>query len=134
MALNKCIMMGRLTRDPELRMTGSNIPVVSFSIAVQRDRANADGEKISDFFDVVAWRGTAEFISKYFSKGNNIAVIGPLTTRKWTDKDGNNRISYEIVADNVYFCGDKGSANAKPEPPVPDTNFSEISADDDFPF
>ena len=105
--LNRTIIMGRLTRDPELRRTGSGIAVTSFSIAVDRDIAPQGQEKETDFFDCVAWRNTAEFIAKYFTKGRMIAVDGKLQTRSWTDKDGNKRRTVEIVADNAYFGDSK---------------------------
>ena len=102
--LNHSIVMGRLTKDPELRRTDSGIAVTSFSIACDRDFTNKDsGERETDFIDCVAWRSTAEFVSKYFSKGNMIVVSGRLQMRNYTDKDGNKRRVTEIVADNVYF-------------------------------
>ena len=102
--LNHIVIMGRLTRDPELRRTGSGIAVASFTIAVDRDFAPKDGgERETDFIDCVAWRQTGEFVSKYFTKGRMIVVSGRLQIRSWTDKDGNKRRSAEIVADNVYF-------------------------------
>lgn len=101
--LNICTFMGRLVRNPELRHTGSNIPVATFTIAVDRDRKNQNGDKETDFIDVVAWRSTAEFVSKYFSKGQMAVVSGRLQLRDWTDKDGNKRRSAEIIAENVYF-------------------------------
>lgn len=106
--LNKVITMGRITKDIELRRTGSGVAVASFSIAVDRDFGkNEQGEKETDFFDCVAWRQTAEFVSKYFGKGRMIVVDGRLQTRNWTDKDGNKRKAVEIVADNVYFGDSK---------------------------
>lgn len=106
--LNKIVIMGRLTRDPELRQTGSGTSVTSFSLAVERDYSGRDGgEKETDFIDVVAWRHTAEFVDKYFAKGDMAAVVGRLQIRDWTDKDGNKRRSAEIVADSVYFGGSK---------------------------
>ena len=105
--LNHIVLMGRLTRDPELRYTGSNVPVASFSIAVDRDFGRGEnGEKQTDFIDVVAWRQTGEFVSKYFQKGSMAVVSGRLQIRDWTDRDGNKRRSAEVVADNVYF-GDR---------------------------
>ncbi len=102
--LNHITIMGRLTRDPELRRTGSGIAVASFSVAVDRDFGkNENGEKETDFIDCVAWRNTAEFVSKYASKGRMVAVSGRLQIRSWTDKDGNKRRTAEVVADNVYF-------------------------------
>ena len=102
--LNHIVIMGRLTRDPELRRTGSGVAVASFTLAVDRDFAPKDGgERETDFIDCVAWRQTGEFVSKYFTKGRMIVVSGRLQIRSWTDKDGNKRRSAEIVADNVYF-------------------------------
>ena len=102
--LNHITIMGRLTRDPELRRTGSGTAVASFSVAVDRDFGkNENGEKETDFIDCVAWRNTAEFISKYASKGRMVVVSGRLQIRSWTDKDGNKRRTAEVVADNVYF-------------------------------
>ena len=106
--LNHVVIMGRLTRDPELRRTGSGIAVASFSVAVDRDFGGRDGgEKETDFIDCVAWRQTGEFVSKYFTKGRMIVVSGRLQIRSWTDKDGNKRRTAEVVADNVYFGDSK---------------------------
>ncbi|MBQ2927292.1 MAG: single-stranded DNA-binding protein [Oscillospiraceae bacterium] len=106
--LNHIVIMGRLTRDPELRRTGSGIAVASFSVAVDRDFGGRDGgEKETDFIDCVAWRQTGEFVSKYFTKGRMIVVSGRLQIRSWTDKDGNKRRTAEVVADNVYFGDSK---------------------------
>ena len=105
--LNKIFIMGRLTRDPELRRTQSGTPVTSFSLAVDRDFKSQSGEKETDFIDVVAWRSTAEFAAKYFTKGRMAIVEGRLQIRPWTDKDGNNRRSAEVVADNIYFGDSK---------------------------
>ena len=117
--LNKIFIMGRLTRDPELRRTQSGTPVTSFSLAVDRDFKSQSGEKETDFIDVVAWRSTAEFVAKYFTKGRMAIVEGRLQIRPWTDKDGNNRRSAEVVADNIYFgdskrdsAGDMGGYSA----------------------
>ena len=102
--LNHIVIMGRLTRDPELRYTQSQTPVASFTVAVDRDFGGRDGgEKQTDFIDCSAWRQTGEFVSKYFRKGSMIVVSGRLQSRKWQDRDGNNRTSWEISADNVYF-------------------------------
>ena len=114
--LNHITIMGRLTRDPELRRTGSGVAVASFTVAVDRDFGGRDGgEKETDFIDCVAWRQTGEFVSKYFTKGRMIVVSGRLQIRSWTDKDGNKRRTAEVVADNCYFGdskrdGDSGSA------------------------
>lgn len=110
--LNKIFVMGRLTHDPELRRTGSGTPVCSFSIACDRDFKSQSGEKETDFFDVVAWRTTGEFVSKYFTKGRMVVVEGRLQIREWQDKEGNKRRSAEINADNVYF-GDSRPAQVE---------------------
>ena len=110
--LNKIILMGRLTRDPELRRTGSGTAVTSFSLAVDRDFKSQSGEKETDFIDIVAWRSTAEFVSKYFTKGRMAVVEGRLQLRDWTDRDGNKRRSAEVVADNVYFGESKRDSMA----------------------
>ena len=101
--------MGRLTRDPELRRTGSGTAVTSFSLACDRDFKSQSGDKEPDFIEVVAWKNTAEFVSKYFSKGRMALVEGRLQIRDWTDKDGGKRRSAEVVADNVYFADSKRS-------------------------
>ena len=107
--LNKIIIMGRLTRDPELRRTGSGTAVTSFSLACDRDFKSQSGDKETDFIEVVAWKNTAEFVSKYFSKGRMAVVEGRLQIRDWTDKSGNKRTTAEVVADNVYFADSKRS-------------------------
>ena len=101
--LNNIIIMGRLTRDPELRRTQSGTAVTSFTMAVDRDFKSQSGEKETDFIDVVAWRSTAEFVAKYFTKGRMAVVEGRLQIRDWTDKDGNKRRNAEVLADNIYF-------------------------------
>ena len=105
--LNHIVLMGRLTRDPELRRTGSGVAVASFTLAVDRDYAAQGAEKETDFVDIVAWRSTAEFVSKYFTKGRMAVVSGRLQIRNWQDKEGNKRRSAEVVADNVYFGDSK---------------------------
>ena len=111
--LNRIILMGRLTRDPELRRTQNGTAVTSFSIAVDRDFKNKDtGEKSTDFIDIVAWRQTAEFVCDYFSKGRMAVVEGRLQIRDWTDKDGNKRRSAEVLADNIYFGDSKRDGDA----------------------
>ena len=109
--LNKIIIMGRLTRDPELRRTGSGTAVTSFSLACDRDFKSQSGEKETDFIEVVAWKNTAEFVSKYFSKGRMAVVEGRLQIRDWTDKSGNKRTTAEVVADNVYCADSKRSGS-----------------------
>ena len=111
--LNHIVIMGRLTRDPELRRTGSGIAVASFTVAVDRDFGGRDGgEKETDFIDCVAWRQTGEFVSKYFTKGRMIVVSGRLQIRSWTDKDGNKRRTAEVVADNCYFGDSKRDSDS----------------------
>lgn len=105
--LNKIFIMGRLTRDPELRRTNNGTAVASFALAVDRDYKNSDGTKETDFIDCVAWRNSAEFVSKYFAKGRMAVVEGRLQIRDWTDKDGNKRRSAEVVADSIYFGDSK---------------------------
>lgn len=131
--LNHIVIMGRLTHDPELRRTASSTPVTSFSLAVERDFKNADGTKETDFIDVVAWRGTAEFAAKYFTKGRMAVVEGRLQMRDWTDKDGNKRRSAEVVADNIYFADSKRDDASADKPPA--QTFEEVLEDDgDMPF
>ena len=108
--LNHIVIMGRLVRDPELRRTGSGVAVTSFTLAVDRDFGkNENGEKETDFIDCTAWRQTGEFVSKYFTKGRMAVASGRLQIRSWTDKNGNNRRTAEVVADNVYFGDSKNS-------------------------
>ena len=152
--LNHITIMGRLTRDPELRRTGSGIAVASFTVAVDRDFAPRDGgDRETDFIDCVAWRQTGEFVSKYFTKGSMAVVSGRLQIRGWTDKDGNKRRTAEVVADNVYFgdskrddqggssysgnsYGNYGSAPAAPAyggysaPSAPASDFAMLDDDD----
>ena len=147
--LNKVIIMGRLARDPELRRTQSGVSVTSFRIACDRDFKSQSGEKETDWIDVVAWRNTAEFVSKYFTKGRMAIVEGRLQTRDWTDKDGNKRTAVEVVADNVYFGDSKrdgqgGGYDAPSYAPPADrgyapaaggNQFAEIDEEDgDLPF
>ena len=142
--LNQIFIMGRLTRDPELRRTQSGTAVASFTLAVDRDiKDKQTGEKATDFIEVVAWRNTAEFVSKYFSKGRMAVVAGRLQMRKWTDKEGNNRISAEVVADNIYFGDSKKDDNTGANyaganyagANNPAQNFAEINEEDgELPF
>lgn len=144
--LNHIVLMGRLTRDPELRRTGTGVAVTSFTLAVDRDFASKEtGERSTDFIDIVAWRQTGEFVSKYFVKGQQAAVSGRLQIRDWKDKDGNNRRSAEVVADNVYFAdskrgsgGDSGFATpseASYAAPPSSSGFAELDDDDgELPF
>lgn len=137
--LNRIILMGRLTRDPELRHTQSGTAVASFSLAVDRDRAAQGEERKTDFIDCTAWRNTAEFVSKYFTKGRMVVVEGRLQIRDWTDKDGNKRRSAEVVADNVYFADSKrdgDSSGGKSADSAPDygDQFNEAAEDYDLPY
>lgn len=156
--LNRIILMGRMVRDPELRRTQSGTPVSSFTLAVDRDfKDKQTGERGVDFIDVVAWRSTGEFVSRYFTKGRMAVVEGRLQMRDWTDKDGNKRRSAEVVADQVYFGDSKrddgGSsysgqggysggyggysapADGYPPQPDPDSEFAELTTDDgNLPF
>jgi len=147
--MNNITLMGRLTRDPELRHTQNGTPVASFSLAVDRRFTPKDGsEKQTDFIDIVAWQNTAEFVSKYFVKGQMAAVTGRLQIRDWTDKEGNKRRSAEVVADGIYFTESKrsreasvGAADARDDygagyaPPVPGSDFADLDMDDgELPF
>ncbi|MDO5548265.1 MAG: single-stranded DNA-binding protein [Eubacteriales bacterium] len=159
--LNKAILMGRLTRDPELRYTQNNTPVVTFSLAVERNFAGKGQERQTDFIDIVAWRRTAEFVSQWFTKGMMAVVVGSIQSRRWQDKNGNNRTSIEVIADEVMFGESKRSreannmgyqdngyqggysdlpqSNSRPVPnfdlPTGGSDFSEISDDDgEVPF
>ncbi len=111
--LNHVVIMGRMVRDPELRQLDNGTSVTSFSVAVDRNYVDkTTNERQADFLNVVAWRQTAEFVCKYFHQGDMIALEGSLQSRKYTDKDGNNRIAIEIVASNISFCGGKNGGNA----------------------
>ena len=134
MALNRIVIMGRLTRDPELRRTQSGTAVASFTLAVDRDFKSKDsGEKQADFIDCVAWRSTGEFVSKYFTKGRQAVVEGRLQLRDWTDKDGNKRRSAEVVAESVYFADSKHDAGMSVDD-IPGAQFEEISDSEALPF
>lgn len=147
--LNVVALIGRLTRDPELRYTPSNVAVASFSIAVDRSYVKQGAERQTDFINIVAWRSTAEFVCKYFKKGNLIAIQGSLQYRKYTDKDGNNRTAIDVVADNVHFVESKSASSGGGSfSPPQDTgeiaapafssgdsdDFAIVEADDDLPF
>lgn len=138
--LNRAILMGRITRDIELRQTPGGVAVVNFSIAVDRNYQPDKDNKQTDFITITAWRGTAEFISKYFSKGQMIAVEGSIQTRNYQDKDGINRTAFEVVADQVYFAEGRNKSNQagvsnnliKESFPADLSDFEEL--DDDCPF
>ena len=136
--LNRIVLMGRLTRDPELRRTGSGVAVVSFTIAVDRDFAPKGAERETDFIDVIAWRNTAEFVTKYFNRGRMAVVFGSLQIRNWEDKEGNKRRNAEVIADTVYF-GDSATTARKvsgDELPIEtsDGDFTELEDDTILPF
>lgn len=158
--INNAVIMGRLTADPELRTTGNGIGVCGFTVAVDRNYRPEGEERQTDFINVVAWRKTADFVSRYFRKGQMIAVQGSIQTRNYEDRNGNKRTAVEIVADNISFCGSKaetgaGGQNAgapapsgNPAPPVPayqqcsgvgvsnatPDDFSQVEMDDELPF
>ena len=145
--LNHIVLMGRLTRDPELRRTGSGVAVASFAIAVDRDYSPKEGEKETDFIEIVAWRQTGEFVSKYFRKGRMAVVDGRLQVRKWKNKDGENRYSTEVIADHVYFgdskkeeatgnsaSGGYGGGYAPEYPAYPAPEYPVLDDDEPLPF
>jgi len=146
MSLNVAVLLGRLCADPELRQTPNGVSVTTFTLAVDRSYTPKGKEKQTDFISVVAWRGTADFCAKYFTKGQLIAVQGSIQTRKYTDRDGNKRTAFEVVADNVHFAepkrdGQQASNNnpyhaAEKAPDVSADNgdFEEIPSFDDLPF
>lgn len=144
--LNKVILMGNLTADPEFKTTPSGVPVTTFSIAVGRRFAKESDEVKADFFNIIAWRQTAEFVSKFFNKGKSIVVVGSIQNRTYTTQDGQKRYITEIMADECTFAGNAGNgqndaqyglqgmpANIRTTQPAP-ANFEEISQDDDLPF
>lgn len=148
--LNKVILTGHMTADPELKQTQSGVSVITFNIGVTRKRVKADVEPGSDFFTIVAWRSTADFVARYFRKGNAITVVGELQNRSWEDQNGNKRYVTEIVADEVEFVERREANNTAESTPdyagttasVPEfanqpytrPNFEEIKSDDDLPF
>jgi len=142
--LNKAIIMGRLVADPELKTTGTGTSVCSFTVAVDRRFVKQGEERQTDFIDCVAWRTTAEFLAKYFTKGRMVNVVGSIQKRNWEDKEGNKRWTTELIADEVNFCGDKrpeGHSESTHTSYSEDTNevpqssgFMPIDADDDLPF
>lgn len=152
--MNVVVLMGRLTADPELKHTSNDIPVTSFSIAVNRKFSKSAEERQADFINIVAWRNTADFICKYFKKGQMIAIEGSIQTRSYQDKDGNKRVSFDVVANNVHFTESKrSSGEVAPRPDVvaekppeerkaefsPYVNgssddFQTIESDEDLPF
>ena len=123
--LNRVLLMGRLTRAPELRYTQTNVPVCTITLAVERDFAKQGEKREADFVDVVCWRGCAEFVSRYFGKGQLVACDGRLQSRKWQDQHGQNRVSFEVVADNVYFA-EQRRAGAGDQPATSTQGWDEI--------
>lgn len=144
MALNKIIIQGRLVKDVELRQTQSGVDVCSLTLAVDRDFKDANGNKVSDFIDCVLWRKTAEFAAKYFRKGDMAIIEGSLQSRKWQDKQGNNRVSWEVQANSIYFCGGRKDGTQTAGSPVnveaddydaaPEPKLEEIEDDGELPF
>ena len=143
--INNVVLMGRLVATPALRSTGTGVSVASFTIAVERAFAKAGEQRQADFIDCVAWRQTAEFITRYFQKGSMIAVTGNIQTRNYEDKNGNKRKAVEVVVDNASFCGSKAESGTTggytaPAAPAPsfasasESDFEEITEDDDLPF
>ena len=131
--MNKAILLGRLTANPELKHTPNGVPVATFTLAVNRKFTGSDGKK-TDYIDIVAWRGTAEFCANYFNKGQQVAVVGSIQVRTWKDKDGNNRKTTEVIADEVYFADSKKD-NDTDYTPVSQSGFEEIDTEDgELPF
>lgn len=140
--LNTAILMGRLTADPELRHTPNDIPVITFTLAVERSYAKSGEQRQADFIDIVAWRYTAEFVSRYFQKGQLVAIRGSIQTRTYTDKEGKKRKAFEIIADQVHFA--EGKRDTSPPSQGDNRNeealntgpddFEEVPTDDDLPF
>lgn len=133
--INRIVLMGRLVADPELKTTNSGVSVTSFRIAVDRSYVKAGAERQTDFFDVVAWRGCAEFVCRNFAKGSLIAIDGQLQSRNYQTKDGQNRTAIEIVAENVSFTGERKKLSGESEDPsMYSEDYSAMPLDDDLPF
>ena len=130
---NHIVVHGRLTADPELKETQSGVLVCNFTVAVDRSYKNGE-EKQTDFFAVVCWRGLADMVSKYFAKGKEILVSGEMQSRKWQDNEGKNRVSWEIMANGVDFCGSKSDNGGNSAPTSSVTKMEEIDTDSDLPF
>ena len=129
--MNSVVLLGNLTRDPELNSTNNGIEVANFTVAVQRRVANKDGEREADFINCTAWRKTAAFIAKYFKKGDKIAIQGSLQVRKYTDKNGEKRTAYEVMVDNAHFCSSRNSGGqVTQDQPAPDAE----QTDEEIPF
>lgn len=132
--INTVILMGRLTADPELKTTTSNISVTRFTVALDRKYQKQGEERQTDFINCTAWRGTADFVTKYFKKGDMIAIVGEIQTSNYTDKDGNKRTATDIVVSEVSFCGGKREQNATQQAANTADEFEEITDDDELPF
>ena len=138
--MNKVVLIGRLTRDPELRYTGNNTPVASFSLAVNRNYSNQQGEREADFINIVAWNKTGEFCSKYFKKGQQVSIIGRIQTRSWDDENGQKRYATEVIAEEAYFADSKrdgetsGFESTFGESVAQSAEFQVTASDDDLPF
>lgn len=132
--INNVTLMGRLTAFPELKTTPSGANVTSFTLAIDRRFQPKGGEKQTDFINCVAWNATAQFLNKYFNKGDMLAVTGEIQTRKYTDKDGNNRIAVEVLVNQASFCGGKTNSNTEANNTEPESGFVEISSEYDLPF
>lgn len=135
--LNVVALNGRLCADPELKQTNNGVPVATFSIAVERAQKDKDGNRMTDFFQCVAWRNTAEFICKWFKKGSLVGISGELQTRKYTDKEGKARTAFEIIVNQTSFCGGKAEdeqPKVELEPAPQNNTFAEITEADDLPF
>ena len=142
--LNKCFLQGRMTADPELRHTQNGVAVATFRLAVTRDFKEKDGERKADFISVVCWRGTAEFVSRFFQKGSLAVVEGRLQVRDYTDRDGNKRFATEVIADNVYFSESRkrddteqtyqAEGDTEQTYPASGEQFTDISDNEDLPF
>lgn len=142
--LNKCFLQGRMTADPELRHTQNGVAVATFRLAVTRDFKEKDGERKADFISVVCWRGTAEFVSRFFQKGSLAVVEGRLQVRDYTDRDGNKRFVTEVIADNVYFSESRkrddteetyqAGGDTEQTYPASGEQFADISDNEDLPF
>lgn len=135
-SINKVIIMGNLTADPEFKTTPSGVSVTTFSVAVGRRFAKSDDEVKADFFNVVAWRGLGEFVSKYFTKGKSIVVVGSLQNRSYTTQDGQKRYITEIIADECTFAGNSQNDGQRDSQPMQNAtpNFEEISQEDELPY
>lgn len=139
--INNIVIMGRLTATPEVKSTSGGVNYTNFTVAVERNVKNKDGERQTDFIPCTAWRGAADFIGRHFTKGRMIAVSGELQMRKYTDKDGNSRTAFDVLANNVSFCGDSGAGAAQPAAETKDENLDEqtpfagmVDDDDELPF